>query len=88
MAGSHVSARMTGSARLLPKEPHRTLSALLGGVLVGIGAWSATGCVIGNILSGWALRSLGLLIFGAATILSNWVVTYLSLTGGGASAAP
>jgi uncharacterized membrane protein YedE/YeeE len=82
MLGSHVSARMTGSVRLLPKEPSQTLLALLGGVLVGIGAWFATGCVIGNILSGWALMSVGLLIFGIATILANWAVTYVYLMGG------
>lgn len=82
MLGSHVSARMNGTAKLLPKEPQQTLLALLGGVLVGMGAWFATGCVIGNILSGWALMSVGLLLFGVATILSNWVVTYLYLMGG------
>jgi len=82
MLGSHVSARMGGTAKLLPKEPQQTLVALLGGVLVGMGAWFATGCVIGNILSGWALMSVGLVIFGAATILSNWAVTYVYLMGG------
>lgn len=82
MLGSHVSARMGGTAKLLPKEPQQTLLALLGGVLVGMGAWFATGCVIGNILSGWALMSVGVIIFGAATILSNWAVTYLYLMGG------
>lgn len=83
MLGSHVSARMGGTAKLLPKEPQQTLLALLGGVLVGMGAWFATGCVIGNILSGWALMSVGALLFGVATILSNWAVTYVYLMGGG-----
>lgn len=82
MLGSHVSARMTGTAKLLPKEPRQTLWALLGGVLVGIGAWFANGCVIGNILSGWALMSVGLVIFGVATLLANWALTYLYLMGG------
>jgi hypothetical protein len=81
--GSHVSARMQGAVRLLPKEPGQVLLAILGGVLVGAGAWFSTGCVIGNILSGWALMSVGLLIFGAATVLSNWAVTWLYLMGGG-----
>ncbi len=82
MLGSHASARMGGTAKLLPKEPQQTLLALLGGVLVGMGAWFATGCVIGNILSGWALMSVGVVIFGVATILSNWAVTYVYLMGG------
>jgi uncharacterized membrane protein YedE/YeeE len=77
MLGSHFSARMRGTAKHLPKQPRQTLLALVGAVLVGVGAWLATGCVIGNILSGWALMSVGLLIFGAATILSNWAVTHL-----------
>jgi uncharacterized membrane protein YedE/YeeE len=80
--GSHVSARMGGASKLLPKEPQQTFLALFGGILVGMGAWFATGCVIGNILSGWALMSVGLLVFGAATILSNWGVTYVYLMGG------
>jgi uncharacterized membrane protein YedE/YeeE len=82
MLGSHVSARMQGAARLLPKEPGQTLLALAGGVLVGVGAWFSMGCIVGNILSGWALMSVGLVIFGVATILSNWAVTYLYLMGG------
>jgi len=81
MLGAHVSARMTGSAKLLPKEPRQTLVALLGGVVVGAGAWFATGCIIGNILSGWALMSVGLLIFGIATLLANWAVTWVYLMG-------
>jgi len=58
------------------------------GVLVGMGAWFANGCVIGNILSGWALMSVGLLLFGAATILSNWAVTRVYLMGGARVSRP
>jgi len=82
MLGAHISARMQGTAKLLPKLPQQTLLALVGGVLVGMGAWFAAGCVIGNILSGWALMSVGLVIFGVTTILANWAVTYFYLMGG------
>jgi hypothetical protein len=53
--------------------------------LLGAGAAFAGGCVIGNILSGWALMSVGNILFGVVTILSNWVVTYFYLMGGSVS---
>jgi uncharacterized membrane protein YedE/YeeE len=59
MVGSFVSARLSGQARLLPKPPEQILVAILGGFLAGTGAALGMGCVIGNILSGWALMSLG-----------------------------
>jgi uncharacterized membrane protein YedE/YeeE len=81
MAGSWVSARLSGQAKLLPKPPDELLFAVLGGVLVGAGAALATGCVVGNIMSGWALLSVGALFFGCVTILANWVTTYFYLMG-------
>jgi len=83
MLGSFFSARLSGQARLLPKPPEQTVVALLGGFLVGAGAAIAGGCVIGNILSGWALMSLGTVLFGVVTLLANWTTTYLYLMGGG-----
>ena len=81
MVGSFFSARMSGQARLLPKPPEQVLFALLGGLLVGAGAAFAKGCVIGNIHSGWALMSLGTVLFGIVTVLSNWATTRLYLVG-------
>ncbi len=80
--GSWVSARMSGQARLLPKPPDEMLFALLGGVMIGIGAAFAGGCVVGNIMSGWALLSVGMFLFGVVTILSNWAATYFYMMGG------
>ncbi len=80
--GSWVSGRLSGEARLLRKPPEQTVVAFFGGILVGTGAAFATGCVIGNILSGWALMSVGMFLFGIVTILTNWVTTYLYLMGG------
>jgi len=85
MLGSFVSGKLSGQARLLPKPPDETVMAMVGGFLVGVGAVFATGCVIGNILSGWALMSLGMLVFGVVTVLANWATTYLYLMGGGVS---
>jgi hypothetical protein len=81
MFGSWFSAKLSGQAKLLPKPPDELLFAVLGGVLVGAGAALATGCVVGNIMSGWALLSIGMLFFGVVTILANWVTTYIYLMG-------
>jgi uncharacterized protein len=79
--GSWASARMSGAVTLQPRPPEQTVIAFFGGVLVGIGAAFATGCVVGNILSGWALMSVGMLIFGVATALGNWAASYVYLIG-------
>lgn len=58
------------------------VTALFGGFLVGAGAAIATGCVVGNIMSGWPLMSVGMFLFGIAVILGNWTTTYLFMMGG------
>ncbi len=80
--GSWVSGRMSGQAKLLPKPPDEVVVALIGGILVGAGAAFATGCVVGNIMSGWALMSVGGILFGVITLLANWATTYFYLMGG------
>lgn len=82
MLGSWVSARMSGRAKLLPKPPDEILVALLGGLMIGTGAAFAGGCVVGNIMSGWALMSVGMFLFGIVTVLSNWATTYFYMMGG------
>ncbi len=81
MAGAHLAGRLSGEARLLPKPPEQVLVAMFGGFLVGMGAALGTGCVIGNILSGWALMSVGMFLFGAVVLLANWATTVLYLRG-------
>ena len=80
--GAWVAARLSGVARLAERDPVETITAFFGGILVGAGAAFATGCVVGNILSGWALMSVGMFLFGAVTIVANWITTYLYLMGG------
>ena len=77
-----MAARLSGVARLTTRDPGDTVIAFFGGVLVGAGAAFATGCVVGNILSGWALMSAGMFVFGLVTILANWITTYVYLMGG------
>ena len=76
--GAWVSGRLSGS-RLLPKPPEQTVVAFFGGILVGLGVAIGLGCNVGHVLSGWALMSVGSLIFGVSMILGNWVTTYLYL---------
>jgi hypothetical protein len=58
------------------------LVAFGGGLLVGVGAAIAGGCVVGNIMSGFALMSVGNIVFGVATVAANWITTYVYLMGG------
>jgi uncharacterized membrane protein YedE/YeeE len=81
VVGAHLAGRLGGNARLLPKPPDEVLVAAGGGLLVGMGAGLATGCVIGNIVSGWALMSVGMFLFGVVTILANWTMTIIYLRG-------
>lgn len=80
--GALAGAGLSGRIRLEPKPPAQVLTAMLGGFLVGVGAGFASGCVVGNILSGWALMSVGTFLFGFAVILSNWIMTYFYMMGG------
>ncbi|OGL43874.1 MAG: hypothetical protein A2161_17700 [Candidatus Schekmanbacteria bacterium RBG_13_48_7] len=82
MIGSWVSGKMTGQIKLLPKPPDEVVIAFFGGFLVGVGAAFATGCVVGNIMSGWALMSVGTFLFGIVTVISNWITTYFYMMGG------
>jgi uncharacterized membrane protein YedE/YeeE len=80
--GSWVSARLSGQARFRPKPRSQILTAFIGGILLGLGAGLADGCFYGNVVSGWALMSVGGIFFGFAMLLSNWVTTYFYLMGG------
>ena len=82
VVGSWVSGRLSGEAHLRPKPPEQVITAFFGGFLVGTGAALAVGCVIGNIISGWALMSFGAILFGVVVVLTNWVTTYFYLKGG------
>jgi uncharacterized protein len=80
--GAWTAGRMNGGVRFLPKPPDELMFALLGGFITGAGAALGTGCVVGNIMSGWALMSVGMIIFGLFAIAANWLTTYFYLMGG------
>ena len=82
LAGSHLSARLRGSFRLLAKPPDEMIVAFLGGIMVGAGATIGGGCVVGHIMSGVAMLSISSILFFGTVVLANWVTTYLYLMGG------
>ncbi len=79
--GSFTSAKLRGRFSLMPKPPDETIVAFLGGILAGVGAALAGGCVVGNIMSGVALMSVGNILFFVTVVLTNWVTTRLYLMG-------
>lgn len=81
VAGSHLSARLRGSFKLLPKPPDETMIAFLGGIMVGAGAAIGGGCVVGHIMSGVAMLSIGSILFFGTVVLANWATTRLYLMG-------
>lgn len=83
VAGAAFSARLSGKTQFIPRPPNQTVIAFIGGILLGTGAAIAGGCVIGNIVSGFALMSLGNVIFGITLVLAAWATTYFYLMGGG-----
>ena len=80
--GSWVSAKLSGKLEFKPRPPSQTVLAFIGGIMLGIGAAIAGGCVIGNILSGVALMSVGNILFAVVVLLTNWAATYIYLMGG------
>jgi uncharacterized membrane protein YedE/YeeE len=82
IAGSWLSVKLSGQARLIAKPPEQLVVGFIGSLMVGAGAALATGCVIGNILSGISLMSVGMVFFAIVVIGSNWATTYLYLMGG------
>jgi len=81
--GSHVSARLRGRFSLKPKPPDEIIVAFFGGILTGAGAAIAGGCVVGNIMSGVALMSVGNMLFFITVVLANWATTRLYMVGFG-----
>ncbi|MEV0598605.1 YeeE/YedE family protein [Streptomyces sp. NPDC050315] len=73
MIGAAVAAAAGGVWKLHRGLPARTaLAAVLGGILMGIGARMAGGCNIGAYLAGIASGSLHGWIWGAAALVGTW----------------
>jgi len=81
--GAFTSAKLSGKIRFIPRPPDQTVVAFFGGLLLGGGAAIAGGCVVGNIMSGVALMSVGNVLFLITVVLANWATTWFYLMGGG-----
>ena len=71
-----------GWVNLNPK-PLIWANCIVGGIAFGIGIVLAGGCVVGNIMSGAALMSVGNVLFLVTVVLANWATTWFYLMGGG-----
>ncbi|MDO4761295.1 MAG: YeeE/YedE thiosulfate transporter family protein [Corynebacterium sp.] len=77
LVGAHLSARAAGEFRVRVPDPQAAVRALVGGVLMGVGACLAGGCTVGNGMvetslfgyQGWvALLAIGLGVGAAAKL--------------------
>lgn len=80
--GSYVSAKLSGKIRFIPRPPEQTVVAFFGGILLGTGAGISGACIVGNVMSGFALMSVGSILFGVTVLLANWVTTFFYHMGG------
>lgn len=77
--GSFAVALLGGHFRLSRLTPRNSLTALLGGILMGWGAMLALGCTVGTLLSGISALALSGWVFGAATFGGVWLGIRLGL---------
>ena len=80
--GAFVSAKLSGKIQFLPRPPEQTVVAFIGGILLGAGAGISGACIVGNVMSGFALMSLGSIVFGVTVLLANWATTFFYHMGG------
>ena len=74
MVGAALAATSAGTYSLRQRVPIRTATAaLLGGVLLGVGARLASGCNIGSYLGGISTGSLSGWIWGLTALAGTWV---------------
>ncbi len=77
VAGAAVAALAAGEFRPRLARPRALALALLGGVLLGFGAFVASGCTVGALLSGVMAFSLHGWVFGAGLLAGAWAAVAL-----------
>ncbi|AUS78268.1 hypothetical protein C1701_07675 [Actinoalloteichus sp. AHMU CJ021] len=74
MVGAAIAAGAAGAWRLHRHIPWRTaLAAVLGGVIMGVGARLASGCNIGAYLGGISTGSVSGWLWAVAALVGTWV---------------
>jgi uncharacterized protein len=80
--GAFVSAKLSNKIKFIPRPPDQTIVAFFGGMLLGAGAGISGACIVGNVMSGFALMSVGSILFGLMVLLANWATTFFYHMGG------
>lgn len=80
--GAFVSAWLSDKIKFIPRPPEQTVVAFFGGIVLGVGAAISGACIVGNVMSGFALMSVGSILFGVTVLLANWVTTFFYHMGG------
>ena len=75
VAGSLISALVSGEFRIRMGKPRTYALAAAGGVLLGFGAMISLGCTVGTMLSGVMAFSLHGWVFTAALAVGAWLGT-------------
>lgn len=78
--GSFGAALLANRFKLSRLTPVNTITALLGGVLMGWGSMTALGCTVGTLLSGISAFALSGWVFGVAVFLGVTLGIKLKLT--------
>lgn len=82
VVGSLLIALLANTFSLSRLTVRNSLTALLGGVLMGWGAMVALGCTVGTLLSGISAFALSGWVFGAAVFAGVWLGIRLRLHQG------
>lgn len=77
--GAFAAALLSNRFKLSRLTPRNSVTALLGGALMGWGAMTALGCTVGTLLSGISAFALSGWVFGIAVVAGVWVGIKLKL---------
>jgi hypothetical protein len=77
--GAFAAALLSGNFKLSRLTFQNSLTAILGGILMGWGAMTALGCTVGTLLSGISAFAVSGWVFGAAAFGGVWLGLKLNL---------
>lgn len=75
--GAAIAALIAGEFKLRAPAPAVLIQTFAGGLLMGFGAVTASGCNIGHILSGVPQLSIGSIVGGLSIVAGAWTAGYL-----------
>ena len=75
--GAAVAALIAKEFKLRAPAPGVLIQTFIGGMLMGFGASTSTGCNVGHILSGVPMLSIGSIVAGISIVLGAWTAVYL-----------